>query len=267
MLKLERLERICEYVAEHKYATVKELSEMLDISPATVRRDIGTLAQQKRVIVSHGGIAYNDAKVSEEAPYSIKTQRHTDEKNRVAAAASRYIEPHSTLMIDAGTTTLCLAPFIKEIDDINVVTNDVAMASHLANWSGGSVTVIGGILRAGYCSVIGHHATQMVGDMRADLCIIGTDAVSTENGCMISNMDEVGIKQALIEASRRVIVICDHTKFERESFVSFCDLDQVDMIITGRDIDPKVREELEARDVQLLIAGETGGIEAGDRES
>ena len=66
----------------------------------------------------------------------------------------------------------------------------------------------------------------MVENMRADLCIIGTDAVSAENGCMISNMDEVGIKQELIGASRRVIIICDHSKLERESFVSFCDLDQ-----------------------------------------
>ena len=260
MLKLERLERICDYVAEHKYASVRELSDLLDASPATVRRDIGTLAQQKRVIVSHGGIAYNDAKISEEAPYSIKTQSYIEEKNRIAQAASAYIEPHSTLMIDAGTTTLCLAPFIKEIEGLNVVTNDVAMATSLANWPGGSVTVIGGILRSGYCSVIGHHATRMVENMRADLCIIGTDAVSTENGCMISNMDEVGIKQELIGASRRVIIICDHSKFERESFVSFCDLDQVDMIITGEDIDPHIREELEARDVQVVIAGETAAV-------
>ncbi len=264
MLKLERLERISDYVAENKYATVKELSQMLDASPATIRRDIGTLSEQHKVIVSHGGIAHNDAKVSEEAPYSEKTQSNAEEKRRIALAASKMVEPRSTLMIDAGTTTLCLAPFIKEIEGLNIVTNDVAMATHLANWSGGSVTVIGGILRSGYCSVIGHHATMMVSDMRADLCIVGTDAVSVENGCMISNLDEVGIKQALIHAARKVIVICDHTKFERESFVSFCDLGQVDVMITGGEIPRRIREELEARNVELVIAGDSGGQKEPD---
>ena len=254
MLKLERLERISDYVAENKYATVKELSHMLDTSPATIRRDISTLSKQKKVIVAHGGIAYNEAKVSAEASYLEKTQHNVEEKNRIAKAVCQFIEPGSTLLIDAGSTTIGMVPYIRDIEGLNVVTNDVLLASHLTEYNKGSVTMVGGSLRGGYHSTIGYYAEKMLLDMQAEVCVIGTDAINAEHGCMIANIDEVGTKRAMIKSAKKVIVICYHTKFERESFVSFCSLDQVDLIITGEEVSNKIREKLDKTDVRLIVA-------------
>ena len=71
---------------------------------------------------------------------------------------------------------------------------------------------------------------------------------------MISNVDEVGTKRAMIEASHKVIVICDHTKFERESFVSFCSLSEIDVIVTGEEVSPEMREAIESQGVKLIVA-------------
>ena len=254
MLKLERLERISDYVAENRYATVKELSEMLDTSPATIRRDIGTLSKQQKVIVAHGGIAYNEAKVSAEATFREKMQHNSEEKQRIAKAVCQFIEPGSTLIIDSGSTTIGMVPYISEIEDLNVVTNDVKLAASLADCVGGAVTMIGGSLRGGYHSTIGYYAEGMLSDMRADLCVIGTDAISMEKGFMISNLDEVGTKRAMIKAARKVIVICDHSKFKRESFVSFCDLDQADIVVTGEEVSSDISKEFEKIGVKLIVA-------------
>ncbi|MBQ4361716.1 MAG: DeoR/GlpR transcriptional regulator [Lachnospiraceae bacterium] len=254
MLKLERLERISDYVAENKYATVKELSKMLKTSPATIRRDIGTLSKQNKVIVAHGGIAYNEAKVSAEATFLEKMQHNSEEKMRIAKEARRFVEPESTLIIDAGSTTIGLVPYLSEVEKLSIVTNDVTLAASLADTIDGSITMIGGSLRGGYHSTIGYYAERMLDDIRADLCIIGTDAISAEKGFMISNLDEVGTKRAMIRASKKVIVICDHTKFERESFVSFCRLDQVDVVVTGEEISSALREALESKGVNLIVA-------------
>ena len=254
MLKLERLERISDYVEENKYATVKELSEMLDTSPATIRRDISTLSKQNKVIVAHGGIACNEAKVSAEASYIEKMQHNAEEKTRIAKTASAFIEPESTLIIDAGTTTIGLIPYIGEIENLNIVTNDVMLASSMADSLNGSIMVVGGTLRGGYHSTIGFYAELLLKQIKSDLCIIGTDAISAEKGCMISNVDEVGTKRAMIEASHKVIVICDHTKFERESFVSFCSLSEIDVIVTGEEVSPEMREAIESQGVKLIVA-------------
>ncbi len=122
MLKIERLERIEQYVEKNKYATVKELTEILNTSSATIRRDIETLAGQKRILVTHGGVAANDRKVSAEAPYLEKSQNNAEEKMRIAREASRFITPGSTVLIDSGTTTLNMVPYLRDIPDLNLVT-------------------------------------------------------------------------------------------------------------------------------------------------
>lgn len=254
MLKIERLERIEEYVEKNKYATVKELSEILNTSIATIRRDIESLAGQKRIIVTHGGVAANDRKVSAEAPYIEKTQNNAEEKARIAREACKFISPGSTVLIDSGTTTLNMVPYLKEISDLNLVTNDVFMASELSNVSNSNVTVLGGSLRHGYYSVIGYYAENMVSSMRVDMCVIGIDAVSLRNGLMISNLDEVGLKRSLIDASNKVIVVCDHTKFTKESFVSVCGLEKVDVFITGEEVDPEILCALEKMGKNVKIA-------------
>lgn len=253
MLKIERLERIEKYVEKNKYATVRELSKILNTSSATIRRDIETLAAQKRILVTHGGVAANDRKVSAEAPYLEKSQNNMEEKARIAKEASKFVVPGSTVLIDAGTTTLNMVPYLREIPDLNLVTNDVFMAAELSNASG-NVTVLGGALRHGYYSVIGYYAENMVSNMRVDMCVIGSDAVSLKNGLMISNLDEVGLKRSLIEASNKVIVVCDHTKFITESFVSVCGLDKVDVFVTGEEIDSDVLKELEKMGKNVRLA-------------
>ena len=254
MLKIERLERIEDYVEKNKYATVRQLTEILKTSPATIRRDIETLSEQKRIIVTHGGIAANDRKVSAEAPYLEKTQNNAEEKIRIAREASKFITPGNTVLIDSGTTTMHMVPYLKEVQDLNLVTNDVYMASELSNNLNSNVTVLGGSLRQGYYSIIGYYAENMVANMRVDMCIIGIDAVSLKNGLMISNLNEVGLKRSLIEASNKVIVACDHTKFVRESFISVCGFDKVDVFVTGEEIDPNILHELEKLGKSVKIA-------------
>lgn len=68
-----------------------------------------------------------------------------EEKGRIAKEACRFITPGSTVLIDSGTTTLSMVPYLKEIPDLNLVTNDVCMAAELSNVSSSHVTVLGAV--------------------------------------------------------------------------------------------------------------------------
>ena len=55
MYQKERLERILDFLNRNGYATVKELTELLHYSTATVNRDLNALEQMKKIKRSYGG--------------------------------------------------------------------------------------------------------------------------------------------------------------------------------------------------------------------
>ena len=236
MLKFERLERMEAYINQNKYVTIGELAEQFSISSATIRRDLEQLSSQNRVTLTRGGVVSNQTCVVEERPYSEKLGDHQEEKRRIAQAAASMVAPGSTIMVDSGTTNRAMIPFLQEIGPVNIVTNDVVIAGELTSCRDAEVTVLGGTLRKGYFTLVGHYAEDMVAQMRADIAFIGMDAVSLKGGCMIANMNEVGLKRAMIQAARQVVIVCDHSKFETESFLTVCPLEQADLFIVGQDL-------------------------------
>ena len=242
MLKFERLERMEDYINQNKYVTINELAQQFAISSATIRRDLEQLSSQNRVTLTRGGVVSNQTSVLEERSYNEKLGENQEEKKRIAQAAVSMITPGSTIMVDSGTTNRAMIPFLQEVGPVNIVTNDVVIAGELTSCREAEVTVLGGTLRKGYFTLVGHYAEDMVAQMRADIAFIGMDAVSLKGGCMIANMNEVGLKRAMIRAARQVVVVCDHSKFEMESFLTVCPLESVDTFVTGQELSPHLAD-------------------------
>lgn len=253
MLKYERLEKIEEYVNRNKYVTIHELAEVFGMSRATIRRDLEQLGESHRVQLTRGGVISNKKTVAEEPSYTEKVAANRDEKVRIAHAARKLIGSGVTVFMDSGTTTREVGALLGDASNIKLVTNDLMIASELTGVEGVEVTVVGGALRRGYFTLTGHYAEQMIGEIRADLTLVGMDSVALESGCMISNMDEVGLKRAMIRSARRAVVLCDHTKFEALSFVEVCRADQVDLIITGRELSPHIRAAFTEKGIKIQL--------------
>ncbi|MBQ8669976.1 MAG: DeoR/GlpR transcriptional regulator [Oscillospiraceae bacterium] len=252
MLKSERLERIEEYINHNRYVTIPQLAEEFGISASTIRRDLEALGEAGRVELTRGGVMSLHRKVSEEASYHEKTLANREEKARIAAAAARMIKPGCTLFVDSGTTTRELVPFLKEGQGLKLVTNDLLIASELSSAQGVEVILPGGLLRRGYYTLTGSQAEEMVSSMRADLTFMGFDAVRPR-GFMISNQEEVGLKRAMARCGSRLVVLCDHTKFESDSFITVCPLADASLIITGKELEEGIRKRLEAAGAVLEL--------------
>lgn len=252
MLKYERLERLEEYVNHNQYATIPQLAEAFDISKATIRRDLEELGAAGRVQLTRGGVVSLHGSVSREASYNEKIQTNHEEKTRIAAAAMRLVSPGSTLFVDSGTTTRELVPFLRDCHNLKLVTNDLLIASELSGAIGVEVTVPGGLLRRGYFTLTGYQAEEMITSMRADLTLMGFDAVRP-HGFMISNQDEVGLKRAMIRSGRQLVVLCDHTKFTADSFITVCPLAKASLVITGEELETSIRQEMDSQGVNLQL--------------
>lgn len=253
MIREERLKKLAGYVKRREFASVEELAGVLGVSKATVRRDLAALEETGELALVRGGAARVGAR-GEELAYDEKRTAHSEEKVRLGAAAAALVKDRSAIVLDAGTTTRAMAPFLKDRAGLNLVTNDVAIAADLSSALGVSVTVTGGQLRQGYYTLSGYLAEELLRGMRLDMAFVGFDAVDIRSGCYITNTDEVALKRCMIEAADQVVAVCDCAKFESSAFVEVCSLSQVDVVVTGRQLDPAIAAELQKRGVRLVLA-------------
>ncbi len=253
MLKAERINIIEKHLNETGYASSVELQELTSASKATVRRDLISMANAGKVSLTHGGAVSMLRNISAEESYQEKTTSNADEKSRIAELAAGLIKPGSKVIIDSGTTTLMLVQYIRKIADLTVITNDVNIAYRLYDAPSTEIILIGGSIRPGYYTAIGSTAENQVRSLTADLCIIGTDSIS-DRGISIANINERGIKASIVESSTQVVVLADHSKFGKNSFANVCPLDDIDMVVTGREGEKKAAVKMIASKCNVLYA-------------
>jgi DeoR/GlpR family transcriptional regulator of sugar metabolism len=254
MLQEERLLKMKERIDQRIFCSLNELCESFGISRATAHRDLRLLAGANRVRLVRGGASAISDGTTYDPPYRIKKNLHQEEKARIAETAFRLVHEGETVLLDSGTTALRIAERIRTARDVTVATNDVQIAAVLANADGIDVTVIGGTLRKGYFSTLGYFAQMTLEHIQADIAFLGVDAVDAKRGFMITNTDEVSVKKLILTAAKRRVIICDHTKFDSTSFMHLCSFADVDLIITGRELDEGIRAKYEEAGARIQLA-------------
>ncbi len=236
MLHAERLERIRDYLVANKYASIHELAEAFQTSPATIRRSIKELEQKKVVECIRGGAVLRGSGNTFEHPYAIKRRRNETEKKRIAAYAATLISTNSSIYLDASSTVREMTESLISKQGVSVCTNDVLIAGDLSAATNLVVMVTGGVLRQGFYSLSGYFTDQFVGRMQVDYAFMGIDAISTTNGLMLTNIEDIAIKQKIGHMAGELIVLADHEKFHRSAFLKAWDFSEVALVITGSEL-------------------------------
>lgn len=240
MLQAERLERIRDYLVANKYASINELAETFQTSPATIRRCLKELEQRKVVESIRGGAVLRGSGNTFEHPYSIKRRRNETEKKRIAAYAASLISANNSVYLDASSTVREMTEFLRHKQGVSVCTNDVQIAGDLSSATNLVVMVTGGVLRQGFYSLSGYFTDLFVSRTQVDYAFMGIDAISKENGLMLTNTEEVGIKQKIGEHAGELIVLADHEKFEHMAFLKAWDFSEIALVITGSELSDEI---------------------------
>lgn len=222
MLTKQRHEMILKLLDEKGSVTVTEVRELLDASESTVRRDIAQLAQEGKLTKVFGGaMALGSVVTAHEFTVDQKKELNLREKRLIAQCAAGLIGPEDFVYLDAGTTT---AHMIDVIDRKNAtfVTNAVAHAQRLAA-RGMKVLLVGGELKSSTEAVIGAQAMQTIRQYHFTVGFFGTNGVSRTAGCTTPEPGEAMIKQTAMGQCARRYVLCDASKFDQISAVTFAD--------------------------------------------
>lgn len=236
MLKAERMDKIREYIVKNKYVNINDLAIHFNISTATVRRCLKQLEKENFVESVRGGaVLISDGNTFEQS-YQVKRQQNIDEKKRIAEAACSFISSNNSIFLDSSSTVFEMTTILTSMKHITVLTNDVFIASALSPAKDIDVTVTGGTLRKTFYTLTGFLAERVLKDVSVDYAFMGIDAINSQGNFMITNTEEVTIKQIIAERANKVIVLCDHSKFNRQAFLSLWDNKHIHLVITGKEL-------------------------------
>jgi DeoR family transcriptional regulator of aga operon len=230
MRQAERVGAILEHLSAHGSVSVAELARELAVSPATIRRDLELLDDQRLLTRTHGGAVAQG--VLYELPLRYKTGRHQQEKRRIAAEAATRVADGEAVGLTGGTTTTEVARVLVERQRLTVVTNALNIASELAIRPNLKLVVTGGLARSESYELVGPLAEQSLAGLNLDTVFMGVDGISFEAGLMTHHEVEAHTNMALMERARRAVVVADSSKIGRPAFARICPIERVHELIT-----------------------------------
>jgi DeoR family transcriptional regulator, aga operon transcriptional repressor len=231
----ERVGAILEHLSAHGSVSVAELAGDLAVSPATIRRDLELLDDQRLLTRTHGGAVAQG--VMYELPLRYKTARHKEEKRRIAAEAAGRVADGEAVGLTGGTTTTEVARVLVERQRLTVVTNALNIASELAIRPSLKLVVTGGWARSESYELVGPLAEQSLAGLNLDTVFMGVDGISFEAGLTTHHEVEAHTNLALLERARRAVVVADSSKIGRTSFARICAIERVHELITDAGAD------------------------------
>lgn len=251
MFALERREKIYDYIIKGGNATVIELSEEMNVSQVTIRKDLHFLEKQGLIDRTFGG-AIIKSHVMIEQSYLEKEEYMIEEKHLIGQKAAEFVKPNSTIILDAGTTIMEMAKHLKEIEDLKVITNNIKVALYLSDFNNVEVTLIGGKVSSKFSECLGVETCEIVKKYNADACFLGCDAFDINSGFMTTNVEKMYLKRSFMEISNRSFLLASSDKYNRKSMVKVDSLDKLRGIIVDRR-SSKLIENFEEQEIENYI--------------
>ena len=252
LLKAERHNQIGALVNKQGRVTVQELSAQFGVSEATARRDLEELDGLGQLRRTHGG-AVRAEKTSKEPPMMLRINEKPDEKERIGKAAADLIQNNETIFLGSGTTVIEIARNLPSEINLTVITNSLPVVNELANHPGIELIVIGGMLRQSELSMVGHVAEQAVREFRADRIFLGMHAIDADSGFTSDFLPEVMTDRAIMSIGRQVVIVADHSKFERISSVLVAPVNSASVIVTDTGTSPDCVERLMELGIHVMV--------------
>lgn len=244
------------------FVSFRSLEQQLDASPATLRRDLGRLAQEGYIDRVRGGakLPGHDARGDQSdddhlagTPFSENLRLMPAEKKSIGREAARLCLDGSSVMIDGGSTTLQMCRHLTG-RDLQVFTNSLHIVRALLPQAGTRLLVPGGSVFREQDIILSAVGDETMPKFHAPQLFMGATSVGAQ-GVMQPDVILVAAERRLIDRADELIVLVDHTKFHGPSGNLVCSLEEVDVVVTDAGVEDKDVAMLEAADIRVVIAG------------
>ena len=248
----ERHKKILEILQLQGSISVTDLSERLNVSEVTIRKDLTSLEAQSKLYRTHG-------KAIPISPYigdrhvNEKEKQNVQEKRLIGRYAASMLEDNDSILIASGTTILYAAREMVSARNLTVITASVSVSSILSQNKYIDVIQLGGLVRESSVSVVGSFAENMLDYFNCSKLFMGADGLDLDFGVTTTNMMEANLNRMMMASAQKTILLIDSSKFGKKGFSKICGIEKVDQIITDDRIPQVYLENLEELGVEVTV--------------
>jgi DeoR family transcriptional regulator of aga operon/DeoR family fructose operon transcriptional repressor len=248
MRQQERHDQLLSLLRSVGAASVGTLSRSLGVTPSTIRRDLGELANRGEIVRTYGGALLTGQ------PLSRLDDDRIEAKRCIARTAVReLVEDGQTIIVGSGSTALELARLLQS-HHLTVITNALDVATTLVDQNGIELIVLGGLVRPRMHSMLGHLAEAAARELRADVLFMGIGAVHPDHGLMNDSVPEILTDRALRAISHQIVVLADSSKIGQVAPGLVFGLEDVDVLVTDTHAQATDIAAIESYGVRVLVA-------------
>jgi DeoR family ulaG and ulaABCDEF operon transcriptional repressor len=257
----ERWNRIIDMLHATKVTSVEQFSTKLNVSPATIRRDLNELHSDGRLCRVRGGAIALDPNSNHGDPFfglsgqlnqADTLSMNTKEKRAIGEKAASMIEDNDSIIIDGGSTTVYMTQHIRA-ENLMVLTTSIPIMNSLLGRPKIRILIAGGEVFQEQALVLDPYSHGIVNKFSATKLFIGAQAV-TSRGLMQTDPLLVQNEQQLIGRAEKVILLADSSKFEAKASLSVCGLDAIDTVVTDSGLSEDAKKMLVDNDIEIVIS-------------
>jgi DeoR/GlpR family transcriptional regulator of sugar metabolism len=229
MIIYERQQEILKYLEKKKFATFKELSELVWTSESSVRRDVKALVQKGILRQIYGGVTFPEHE-NTVVPVDLRDQENAQIKEALAKKAAKMIPDGATIIMDGSSTVRRIVKYVGGIRDLKIITNNIKIL-HECNDPSVKIYCTGGLFLHSSNIFIGSAAENYINSINADIVFFSSQAISNSGEISDSSEEETSLRRAMLAKSKRKIFLCDSSKLGQKKMFSLCDKNDIDEII------------------------------------
>lgn len=254
-IMLPRRAAILKMLETQNEVFVNELAQSLQTSQVTIRKDLAVLHNKHLLIRTHGGAIRRPVEnLNEDAAISAKRLLHYQTKERIGKLAANLIQEGDNIMLDSGTTTMEIARNLDKFSHLTILTNAMNIAVELMRYQRFNVIILGGHVRINSHSTVGPLALSTLQHFSNYKLFLGVDSFSLTAGISTPNLEEALLNQAMIASAGQTIAVFDSSKINKQSFAFIAQPEQINTIISDKNMPQTIQEELTNRGVHILLA-------------
>lgn len=250
----DRHQLILQQLQEKGKVDIQELSDALQVSGVTIRKDLKLLEEKKLLFRTKGGGSTRNPYTIEK-PINEKEFIQSEEKKKIAQAALPLIGQNDSIIIGSGTTVFELARILHPSKQLTVITPALKVALELCNRQYVAVLQMGGLIHQTSSSAAGSFAERLLDDISCGMLFIGVDGIDMEFGLSITNLAEASLNTKMIHRAQTVVVLADSSKFNRRGIGRIGGLEEVDYIVTDSLVPADTVRTLQEQGIQVIVAG------------
>ena len=233
MKTARREQKIISLLETRREISVNELSQILDISVSTLRKQLAVMQTNGLVIRTYGGIMSVN-RVPDET-FDSKLHKNIAEKRKIAEKARSMIPAGSTIALGSGTTIYDLGVLLDDLPYGTIYTNSTETANYLSHCEGLEIHICSGIIRGRTGTIIGNEAAEYFHTLpQLDYAFIGCDAISSVGQVLSDNLSVASVEKMILLNAKHKFILCDSSKLGKTAVARITSLDTCDALITCR---------------------------------